>query len=97
MTRPPLARVAFARRVLAKGLIGKRVEFPRFYVSLDLAIPCGCIKLSEPLPKLREFFRRETRDSLFDGFQFTHRRDDTTFFFRELTPIPYAAVHAMLR
>jgi hypothetical protein len=84
----------FARSVLAKGLIRKLVKFPRFYVTLDLAIPCGCIKLSEPLPKLCEFLSRETGDSLLDGFEVTHRRIDTTFFFRELTPIPYPGVHA---
>jgi hypothetical protein len=63
--------------MVAKGFIGERVEFPRFCVSLDLAIPCGCIKLSEPPPKLCEFLSRETGDSLLEGFEFTHRRNDT--------------------
>jgi hypothetical protein len=36
----------FSGRMVAKGFIGERVEFPRFYVSLDLAVPCSCIKLS---------------------------------------------------
>jgi hypothetical protein len=58
----------------AKGFIGKRVEFPRFYVSLDLAIPYSCVKLSEPLPKFCEFLSRETGDSLLKGFEFTHGR-----------------------
>ncbi len=56
----------------AKGFIGKRVEFPRFYVSLDLPIPCSCIKFSEPSPKLCEFLSRETGDFLLDGFELTH-------------------------
>ena len=56
----------------AKGFIGQRVEFPRFCVSLDLAIPCCCVKLSEPVPKLCEFLRRETGDFLLDGFELTH-------------------------
>ena len=38
--------------MVAKGFIGKRVEFPRFCVPLDLAIPSSRIKFSEPLPKL---------------------------------------------
>jgi hypothetical protein len=33
------------------------------------------------LPKLCEFLSRETGDSLLDGFEFAHRRNDTTFFF----------------
>jgi len=77
--------------VLAKGLIGKRVEFVRFYVSLDLAIPRGCIKLSKPLPKLCEFLSRENGDSLLDGFEFTHAMDDTSFFFSALTASQYGA------
>ena len=56
----------------AKGFIGKRVEFPRFCVSLDLSIPCSCIKFSEPLPKLCEFVSREAGDFLLDGFELTH-------------------------
>jgi hypothetical protein len=64
--------------VIAKGFIGKGVELPGFYASLDLAIPCSCIKLSEPVSKLREFLRRETGDFLLDGFEFAHRRNDTT-------------------
>ena len=38
--------------MIAKGFIGERVELPGFYVSLDLAIPCSCIELSEPPTKL---------------------------------------------
>jgi len=41
--------------VVAKGIIGEGVEFPGFCVSLDLAIPCSRIELSEPIPKRREF------------------------------------------
>ena len=41
--------------MVTNGFIGERVEFPRFYVSLDLAVPCSCIKVSEPPPKLSEF------------------------------------------
>ena len=55
----------------AKGFIGKRIEFPRFCVSLDLPIPCSCIKFSKPLPKLCEFLSRETGDFLLDGFELT--------------------------
>ena len=62
----------------AKGFIGERVELTRCYVSLDLAIPCGGIKLGEPLPKLCKFLSRETGDSLLEGFEFTHGRNDTT-------------------
>ena len=64
--------------MVAKGFIGERVEFPRFYVSLDLAIPCSRIKLGEPSPKLCKFLSRETGDFLLEGFEFTHRRNDTT-------------------
>lgn len=74
--------------MVAKGFIGERVEFPRFYVSLGLAIPCSCIKLGEPSPKLFEFLSRETGDFLLDGFEFTHRRNDTTFSFCGLMPVP---------
>ncbi len=73
--------------MVAKGFIGKRVEFPRGYVSLDLTIPCGRIKPGEPLPKLCKFLSRETGDSLLERFEFTHGRDDTTSSFRGLTPI----------
>ncbi len=38
--------------MIANGFIGERIEFPRFYVSLDLTIPCSCIELSEPPSKL---------------------------------------------
>ena len=66
--------------MLAKGFIGKRVEFPGFYVSLDLTIPCSCIKLSEPVPKFCELLRRKTGDFLLDRFEFTHKKkNDTTF------------------
>jgi hypothetical protein len=58
----------------AKGFISQRVEFPRFYVMFDLAIPCSCIKLSEPPPKLCEFLSRKTGDSFLKGFEFTHER-----------------------
>jgi hypothetical protein len=75
----------------AKGFIGKRVEFPRFCVSLDLPIPCSCIKFSEPLPKLCEFLSRETGDFLLDGFEFTHRRNDTTLNFYGPTALLWAA------
>jgi hypothetical protein len=71
----------------AKGFIGKRVEFPRFYVSLNLAIPCSCIKLREPLPELCEFLSRETGNSLLEGFEFTHRGNDTTLYFHGLTAL----------
>lgn len=74
--------------MVAKGFIGERVEFPRFYVSLGLAIPCSCIKLGEPSPKLFEFLSRETGDFLLEGFEFTHRRNDTTFSFCGLMPVP---------
>ena len=60
--------------MVAKGFIGERVEFPRLYVSLELAIPCRRIKLSEPPPKLCKFLSRETGDSLLEGFEFTHKR-----------------------
>jgi hypothetical protein len=62
----------FPGRVIAKSFIGQRIEFPSFCVSLDLAIPCSCIKLSEPLPKLCEFLSRESGDSLLEGFHFAH-------------------------
>lgn len=39
----------------AKSFFGERVEFPRFYVPLNLAIPYARVELGEPLPKLREF------------------------------------------
>ncbi len=38
--------------MIANGFIGERVEFSRFYVSLDLAIPYSRIELSEPPSKL---------------------------------------------
>ena len=65
--------------MIAKGFIGNRVEFPSFYVSLDLVIPCCGIELSEPVPKFCEFLRREIGDFLLDGFELTHTRNDTTF------------------
>jgi hypothetical protein len=65
--------------MVAKGFIGERVEFPRLYVSLDLVILCSCIKLSEPPPKLCKFLSRESGDSLLEGFEFTHRGNDTIF------------------
>jgi hypothetical protein len=58
--------------MVAKGFIGKRVEFPSFCVPLDLAIPSSRIKFGEPLPELRKFLRRETGDFLLEGFEFTH-------------------------
>jgi hypothetical protein len=64
--------------MVAKGFVGKGVEFPRLNVSLDLAIPCRRIVLSEPPPKLCKFLSRETGDSLLEGFEFTHRGNDTT-------------------
>jgi hypothetical protein len=64
--------------MVAKGFIGERVEFPSFCVSLDLAIPCSCIKLGEPPPKLCEFLSRESGDFLLEGFKFAHRRNVTT-------------------
>jgi hypothetical protein len=79
--------------MLAEGFIGQRVELPRFYISLDLAIPGSCIKLSEPVPKLCEFLRRETGDFLLDGFEFTHRRNDTTLYFHGLTALARAAAN----
>ncbi len=72
--------------MVAKGFVGERVEFARFHVSRDLAIPCGGIKLGEPPPKLCEFLSRESGDSFLQGFEFTHGRKATTFSFRELTP-----------
>jgi hypothetical protein len=60
--------------MVTKGFISEPVEFPRFCVSLDLAIPCSCIELSEPPPKLSEFGSRETGDSLLEGFEFTHKK-----------------------
>lgn len=60
--------------MVTKGFIGKPVEFLRFYVLLDLAIPSSCIERSEPPPKLSEFLSRETGDSLLEGFEFTHKK-----------------------
>lgn len=74
----------------AKGFIGQRVEFPRFYVMFDLAIPCNCVKLSEPPPKLCEFLSRKTGDFLLYGFEFTHGRNNTTLYFRGLTALAWA-------
>jgi hypothetical protein len=67
--------VDFPAGLVAKGFRGKRVEFPGFYVSLDLAIPCSSIKLGEPSPKLCKFLSRETGEVLLEGFEFTHRRN----------------------
>jgi len=75
----------------ANGFISKRVEFPRFHVSLDLAIPCSCVKFSEPLPKLCEFLSREAGDSLLQGFELPHGRNDTTLYFCGLTALARAA------
>ena len=77
--------------MIAKSFIGECVELPRLYVSLDLAIPFASVKLSEPLPKLREFLSRESRDSLLEGFEFPHATYDTTLSFRGLTHLPSAA------
>src|ERR1700687_2747175 len=63
---------AFARVGSKSEVPQNSVDFPGFCVSLDLAIPCRCIKLSEPLPKLCEFLSRESEDSLLEGFDFTH-------------------------
>jgi hypothetical protein len=71
--------------MIAKGFIGERVELARFYVSRDLAIPCGSIELGKPPPKLCEFLSRESGDPLLQGFEFTHGRKATTFSFRGLT------------
>src|SRR5271168_2952927 len=71
--------------MVAKSFIGKRVEFPRFCISLDLTIPFCGIKLGEPLSKLCQLISREIGDSFFDGFEFTHRKNDTTMSFRGLT------------
>jgi hypothetical protein len=73
--------------MLTEGFIGQRVELSRFYISLDLAIPSSSIKLREPLAKLCEFLRRETGDFLLDGFEFTHRENDTTLYFSGLTAL----------
>ena len=84
----------FAGRMGAKGFIGVRAEFPRFCVSLNLAIPRSRIVFREPLPKLCEFLRRETGYSLLEGFELTHRRNNTTISFRGLRrcrQIPVAA------
>ena len=70
--------------MVAKGFIGERVEFARFCVPLDLAIPCGGIKLGKPPPKLCEFLGRESGDPLLQGFEFTHGTEDTTLSFRGL-------------
>jgi hypothetical protein len=74
--------------MVAKSFIGEGIQLARLHVSLDLAIPCSSIKLGEPPPKLCEFLSRETGDSLLEGFEFTHTRNDTTFFFRGVPPIP---------
>jgi len=58
--------------MVAKGFIGERVEFARFYVSLDLAIPCGGIKLGEPPPKLCELLGRKSRDPPFQRLELAH-------------------------
>lgn len=60
--------------MVAKGFIGEGIQLARFHVSLDLAIPCSCIELSEPPPKLFEFLSRETGDFLLEGFEFTHKK-----------------------
>ena len=60
--------------MVAKGFIGDGIQLARLHVSLDLAIPCSCIKLGEPPPKLCKFLSRETADSLLEGFEFTHTR-----------------------
>jgi hypothetical protein len=48
---------------------------PALYVSLDLAIPYGGIKLGKPLPKICQFFGGESGDSLLQSFEFT--REET--------------------
>jgi hypothetical protein len=70
--------------MIAKGFIGECVEFARLCVSLDLAIPCGRIKLSEPPAKLGEFFARKSRDPLLERFEFAHKMKNTIFSFRGL-------------
>jgi len=72
----------FARRMIAKGSICQRVEFPCFCVSLDLAIPRSRIKLGKPPPELCEFLGRETGHSLLDGLELAHITNDNTFYVR---------------
>jgi hypothetical protein len=60
--------------MVAKRLLRERVEFPGLRVALDLAIPCGRIKLGEPMPKLGEFISREGGDFLFESFELFHDR-----------------------
>lgn len=60
--------------MVAKGCVREFIEFSGFYVSLDLTIPCGRIKLGKPATKLSEFVSREGGDSLLESFEFAHRK-----------------------
>jgi hypothetical protein len=81
--------------MVAKGFIGVRVKFARFYVSLDLAIPCGCVKFGKPPPKLREFLGRKSGDPPFQRIEFAHPKEDTTSSIRGLTPSHFSRLSGL--
>ena len=56
----------------------------------DLAIPCNCVKLSEPPPKLCEFLSRKTGDFLLMASSLLMEETIPPLYFRGLTALAWA-------
>jgi len=55
-----------------KSLFSQGIKFTGLHISLELTIPCLCIKCRIPAAKRGEFVGGKLFDLLFNGFHFTH-------------------------